>query len=135
MGYSECKYILSSIIQDWADDSRKVHTDPVCTREKKNPCNSWLTVSEVILSAFAGDLAVVDGVDGTMVIAAETTCAAVIIFPFGCFVKLYVADRAYLRTFATVDADIGIDGKFLVGDHEAVEICSDDVAEGPWSES
>ena len=134
MGYSECKYILSSIIQDWADDSRKVHTDPVCTREKKNPCNSWLTVSEVILSAFAGDLAVVDGVDGTMVIAAETTCAAVIIFPFGCFVKLYVADGTHLQTFATVDADVGIDGKFLVGDHEAVEICSDDVAKGPWSE-
>ena len=101
----------------------------------KKPCNSWLTVSEVILSTFAGDLAVVDGVDGTMVIAAETTCAAVIIFPFGCFVKLYVADGTHLRTFATVDADVGIDGKFLVGDHEAVEICSDDVAEGPWSES
>ena len=95
----------------------------------------FLMVSEVILSAFAGDLAVVDGVDGTMVIAAETTCAAVIIFPFGRFAKYDVTDRAYLRTFATVDADVGIDGKFLVGDHEAVEICSDDVAKGPWGES
>ena len=94
-----------------------------------------MIVSEIILSALTGNPSVVDGVDGTMVITAETTCAAVIIFPFGCFVKLYVADRAYLRTFATVDADIGIDGKFLVGDHEAVEICSDDVAEGPWGES
>ena len=104
-------------------------------RQKSVRGSEGLSVSEVILSALASDLAVVDGVDGTMVITAETTCAAVIIFPFGCFVKLYVADRAYLRTFATVDADIGIDGKFLVGDHEAVEICSDDVAEGPWGES
>ena len=92
-------------------------------------------MSEVVLSAFAGDWSVVDGVDGTMMIAAETTCTAAIVFPFGRFAECYVADRTHLRTFPAVDADVGIDGKFLVGYHEAVEIGSDDVAEGPWGES
>ena len=91
----------------------------------------FLMVSEVILSALAGDWSVVDGMDWTMMIAAETTCAAAIIFPFGRFAKYDVTDRAYLRTFAAMGADVGIDGEFLVGYHEAVEVGPDDVTERP----
>ena len=94
-----------------------------------------LNMSEVILSALASDWAVVDGVDGAMMIAAEATCATAIVFPFRRFAKLYVADGTHLCTFAAMDADIGIDGEFPVGNHEAVKISSYDVAEGPRGES
>lgn len=38
-------------------------------------------MAEIVLSALPGNLPVVDGVDGTMMIAAETTGTAAIIFP------------------------------------------------------
>ena len=104
-------------------------------RQKSVRGSEGLSVSEVILSALASDWAVVDGVDGAMMIAAETTCATAIVFPFRRFAKLYVADGTHLCTFAAMDADIGIDGEFPVGNHEAVKISSYDVAEGPRGES
>ena len=104
-------------------------------RQKSVRGSEGLSVSEVILSAFAGDLSVVDGVDGTMMITAETTCAAAVVFPLGCFAKYDVTDRTHLGTFATMDADVGIDGEFLVGYHEAVEVSPNDVAEGPRGEA
>ena len=40
-------------------------------------------VSEIILSAFAGDATIVDGVDGAMVVATEAAGATVVVQPIG----------------------------------------------------
>ena len=64
-------------------------------------------------------------------IAAETTRTAAIIFPYRCVVKCNVADGAHLSTLAAVDADVGIDGELLVGDHPAIEVVAHDVAHSP----
>ena len=83
------------------------------------------------MAALAGDVPVIDGVDRTVMIAAETTCAAAIIFPLWHIGKLNVADRAFLRTATAVDTHVGIDGELPVGYHVAVEVGAYDVAERP----
>ena len=88
-------------------------------------------MSEVILSTLSGDTSVVDGVNRTMMIAAETTCAAAIMFPFRNTVKDNVIDRALFGTTATMCADVAVDGELLVAYHEAVEVGPDDVTECP----
>ena len=64
-------------------------------------------------------------------IAAETTRTAAIIFPYRCVVKCNVADGAHLGAASAMDADVGIDRELAVGDHKAVEVGADDVAERP----
>ena len=83
------------------------------------------------MSAPARNTPIVDGVDRTMMIAAETTRTAAIIFPYRCVVEGDVADWAHLGTLAAVDADVGIDGELPVSNHEAVEVGADDVGERP----
>ena len=93
-------------------------------------------MTEIVLSATAGDLAVVDGVDRTMMIAAETTGTAAIIFPCGqSLLQNDVADGTCFLATPAVGADIGIEHEFPVGNHEAVEVGTDDVTEGPRGES
>lgn len=68
-------------------------------------------------------------------IAAETTCAAAIIFPLWRVVERDVAYRANLGAATAVYAHIGIDGELPVGYHEAVEVGTNDVAHRPGSHS
>ena len=88
-------------------------------------------VPEVILSAPPRDAPIVDGVNGTVMIAAETTRAAAIIFPSRRAVELNVAHRTHLGTAATVGADVAVDSELLVCNHEAVEVSTNDVTERP----
>lgn len=68
-------------------------------------------------------------------IAAETTRAAAIIFPFRRVVEDDVTHRAHLRAQAAMQAHVGIDREFPVGYHVAVEVGTDDVAERPRRQS
>ena len=52
-------------------------------RQKSVRGSEGLSVSEVILSALASDWAVVDGVDGAMVVATEAAGATVVVQPIG----------------------------------------------------
>ena len=88
-------------------------------------------MSEIVLSALTGDASVVNGVDGTVVVAAETAGAATVALPFRGAVVDDVANGAVLGTTAAVDADIVVDGKLLISNHESVEISTYDVAERP----
>ena len=84
----------------------------------------------MVLPAFAGDAAVVDGVDGTVVVTGETTGALAVMEPLGRG-ALDIVDRADLRTLATLDADIGIDHEFLVRNHLFVEVTAYDIGIKP----
>lgn len=86
---------------------------------------------EVVLSALARNLSVVDGMYGAVVITAEATGAVPVMPPVGNGVKLDVAHGALLGATAAVDADIAIDSELLVCYHETVEISTDDMAERP----
>ena len=88
-------------------------------------------VAEIILSSFARDLPVVDGVDGAVVVAAEAAGAASVMLPAGRFLEGNLAHGTFLGAASAVDADIGVDGEFLVGNHIPVEIGTDDMAECP----
>jgi len=117
-------------------------------------------VSEIILSALAGDAAIIDGVDGAMVVATEAAGAAVVVKPIGdgtgriggfgrtggigktrtagaalLCTELDVADGTDLGALATMQAAVGVDGELAVGNHEAVEVGADDVAERPGRQS
>ena len=89
----------------------------------------------IILSPLSGDATVVDGVDRTMMIAAETTRTAAIIFPSGGAVEHDVADGTHLGTQSAVQAHVGVDGELLVGNHVAVEVSPNDVTERPRRQS
>ena len=88
-------------------------------------------MSKVILPTLTGYASVVDCVDGTVMIAAETTSTAAIIFPFWYFVEDNVIYRTLFGTATTVYADITIYSEFLVSNHEAVEVGSYDMTERP----
>ena len=93
-------------------------------------------MTEVILSAAAGNLAVVDGMDRTVMIAAETTGTAAVVFP--CRLAVFhddVADGTSFFAAPAVGAGVGIDRELPVGNHVAVEVGTDDVAEGPRGEA
>ena len=68
-------------------------------------------------------------------IAAETTRTAAIIFPLGHLVEFDIVRRTCLGTQAAMQADVSIDRELIVGNHEAVEVGTDDVAECPRSQS
>ena len=88
-------------------------------------------MSEIVLSTLARNLSVIDGVNGTMMIAAETTGATTIVFPMGKAVEGNIADRAFLGTTSTMDAHIAVHSKLPVRNHKAVEVSTNDMAEGP----
>lgn len=46
-------------------------------------------------------------------------------------IQFDIASRAHFLTLAAMDAEVGIYGEFLVGYHIAVEVGTDNVAEGP----
>ena len=92
-------------------------------------------MSEIVLPTFARNRSVIDGVNGAMMIAAETTGAATIMFPLGKAVEGNIADRAFLGTPSTMDAHIAVHSKLLVRYHKAVEVSTYDVAESPGSQS
>ena len=70
----------------------------------------------MVLSTATGDVAVVDGVDGTVVVTGEATGALAVMEPLG-WGASDIVDRTDLRTFATLDADISIDHELLVRYH------------------
>ncbi len=80
----------------------------------------------MVLPAFTGDTAVVDGVYGTMVVTGETAGTLAVMEPLGRR-TLDIVDRTDLHTLATLDADIGINHELLVSNHPFVEIATDDI--------
>ena len=88
-------------------------------------------INKVILSAFAGNGTIVDGVDGTMVVTGKTAGTLTVVEPLGRG-ALDIIDRTDLRTLATLDTDIGIDHKLLVSNHPLVEIATDDIGIESW---
>ena len=86
---------------------------------------------KIILSAPTRYAAIVDGMDGTMMIAAETTRTAAIIFPCRYTVKDNIAHRTFFGATSTMNTHVAVDGKLLVADHETVEVGTYDVAHGP----
>ena len=85
----------------------------------------------MILSAFASDGTIVDGMDGTIVVTGKTTGTLTVVEPLGRG-ALDIIDRTDLRTLATLDTDIGIDHKLLVSNHPLVEIATDDIGIESW---
>ena len=92
-------------------------------------------MSEIILSALACNLPVIDGMNWTMVVAAQTACATAVMLPKWNVFKLDVAYRALLGAAATVDTYITIDGELLVRNHKTVEVGTDDMTESPGCQS
>ena len=90
---------------------------------------------KVILSSFPCNLPVVDGMDRTVMIATETTGATAVMLPLRYFLEHDITDRTLLGATSTVDADVTIDGKLLVRNHETVEVGTDDVTERPGSQA
>lgn len=93
--------------------------------------------SEIILSAFTGDVAIVDGMNGTVMIAGEAAGAVAVAAPYGEFVGAE-GDVACWTDFGAqtaVKADIGVNTERLIGNHEAVEEAADDVGESPRQRS
>ena len=78
------------------------------------------------MSAFAGDGAVVDGVDRTIVVTGQAAGALAVMLPLGRG-SLDIVDRTDLRTLATLDTDIGVDHELLVRNHPFVEIAANDI--------
>ena len=91
--------------------------------------------AEIVLSALACDGAIIDGVDGAMVVTAETAGAGAIVFPSGCVVELDVGNGALRGAPPAMDAHVAVDGELLVGNHAAVEVSANDVAERPGREA
>jgi hypothetical protein len=84
--------------------------------------------AEVILVAFPGDAAIVDGMLRTIMIASKTAGAPSVVKPLGrC--TCYIVDRAYPLAFATMRTTVCIDGELLVGNHVFVKILADDIGE------
>ena len=92
-------------------------------------------MTEIVLAALTGYPSVVDSVDRTMMIAAETTGATAVMLPLRYFLEHDITDRTLLGATSTVDADIAIDGELLVRNHKAVKVGTDDVTECPRSQT
>ena len=89
-------------------------------------------MTEIILTAAAGDVAEVDGVLRTMVVAGQAAGAATVVVPNRETVgQRDVARGAHLLAPATMDASLAVDGELLVGHHAAVEITADDMTHHP----
>ena len=88
----------------------------------------------MVLPALSGDTAVVDGMDGTIVVTGEAAGTLAVMEPYGGR-TLDIIDRTDLRTLATLDADIGIDHELLVSNHPLVEIAADDIGIESWGGS
>ena len=86
---------------------------------------------EIVLSTATGDVAVVDGVDWTVVVTGEATGALAVVEPLG-WGASDIIDRTDLRTFATLDADISIDHELLIRYHPLVEIAANDIGVEAW---
>ena len=72
------------------------------------------------------DLAIVDGMNGTVVITGQTTGAFAVMEPYGrC--TFDIIHRTNLRTLAALDADFRIHRELLVCDHPLVEVAPDHV--------
>ena len=88
-------------------------------------------INKVILSAFAGNGTIVDGMDGTIVVTGKTAGTLTVVEPLGRG-ALDIINRTDLRALATLDTDIGIDHKLLVSNHPLVEIATDDIGIESW---
>ena len=86
---------------------------------------------EIVLSTLACNTSIIDGMDRTVVIAAETTGAVTATLPEGNVGKHDIAYRTFLGATPTMDACIHIDGELPVRNHEAVEVGANDMAESP----
>ena len=85
----------------------------------------------MILPAFAGDTAVVDGVYRTIVVTGKTAGTLAVMKPSGRR-TLDIVDRTDLRTLATLDAGVGINHELLVSNHPFVEIATDHIGIKSW---
>ena len=94
------------------------------------------SLSEIVLSSLAGDIAEENGMAWTMMITCETSCTGVVVIPSGGetvvnAVVRYIAYGTYTGTFSAVDALLGVYLKLAVVNHPAVEVFTDDVGEKP----
>ena len=85
----------------------------------------------MVLPASAGDGTVVDGVDRTVMVAGQTTGTLAVMEPLGRG-TLDVVYRTDFCALATMDTDIRIDHKLLVGNHPLVEITANDIGIESW---
>ena len=106
--------------------------------EHPDPGEIWAhgSLSEIVLSSLAGDIAEENGMTWTMMITCETSCAGVVVIPSGDeaagnAVVGYIAYGTYTGTFSAVDALLGDNLKLAVVNHPAVEVFTDDVGEKP----
>ena len=85
-----------------------------------------ILLSEVVLSALASDVAIVDGVEWTMMITGEAHRATAVVIPYRwrSFDVLY---RTNLGTQAATRTAIRVYREFAVGYHLPVEIAANDV--------
>ena len=89
-------------------------------------------INKVILSAFAGNGTIVDGVDRTMVVTGKTAGTLTIVEPLGRG-ALDIIDRTDFGTLAAFDADISIDREFPIGYHPFVKVATYDIGVKPRS--
>jgi len=101
-----------------------------------------LFVAEVVLATFAGNLAVVDGMLRTMVVASQTVGTGSVVVPGGELLaagflgfQRDIARRTRLYTLPAMDAGTGVHGELLVRYHLAVEVRTDDMGEGPGKQA
>ena len=92
-------------------------------------------MSEEILSALACDLSIIDGMNRTVMVAAETACATAVVFPVWNVFKPDVAYRTLFGATTAVNTDIAVNGELLVSNHKTVEVSTDDMAECPGRQS
>ena len=93
-------------------------------------------MSKVVLPAFTGNIAVIDGVLRTVMITGQTIGTRTIVMPLRQPVnKGDIAYRTRLLTTATVNAAVSVNGELPVTYHLRVEVSAKDMREGPWSES
>ena len=78
---------------------------------------------EIVLSTAAGDGAVVDGMNRTVVVTGETTGAFAVVEPFGRSAS-DIVNRTDFRTLATFDTHIIINHELPVSYHPLVEIAA-----------
>jgi hypothetical protein len=94
--------------------------------EQKTKYISVFSSFKVILSSGTGDFTIVDGVDGTMVIAGQTTGAAALMEP-GRRRACDIVHRTDLGALSTTDAHIIIHHELAVCNHVFVEIATNDI--------
>ena len=96
------------------------------------------SLSEIVLSSLAGDIAEENGMAWTMMITCKTSCAGVVVIPSGSETIVnalvgYIAYGTYTGTFSAVDALLGDYLELAVVNHPTVEVFTDDVGEKPRS--